>query len=94
MIHYARLDKSARLMAFLRFLQVNRQGATTRQIQDQAGVCNPNTAAAELRRQGYPVTCRFTRTTDEGKRIYTYRLEAMGKKNFRFDKTKKGGSAQ
>ncbi len=75
-IHAAKLSKSDRLTAFLAFLRLH-PGASTREIQTGADVCNPNTAASELRSLGYTVTCEFERVTESGRRIHRYRLQEV-----------------
>ena len=67
-MHAARIDNSARLR---RVLDVLRDQAphTTRDIIRAAGVCAVNSCIAELRANGYNISCR-----QAGRGIYQYQL--------------------
>lgn len=75
-IHAADLRKSKRLQRVYRFLEGG-QWRSTREIQREAEVCNPNTAKAELIANGCNVVCE-----QRGKYFY-YRMlkgvDYMGK---------------
>jgi hypothetical protein len=74
-MHFARLDKSARLRTVLEFLQgCGCRGATTRDIIQKCGVCAVNSIISELRRNGCRITCEFDIRTETAT-IYRYRLE-------------------
>jgi biotin operon repressor len=67
-MHHARLEHSPRLKRVLALLQDGRS-LTTLQIAFGAGVLAVNSAIAELRENGYTITCR--RTGD----IWNYQLQ-------------------
>lgn len=73
-MHYARLDKSARLQRLLSFL-ADGQEHTTMDIIRQASICAVNSAVSELRRNGHAVNCRPLGMSDDGARVYGYRLQ-------------------
>jgi hypothetical protein len=73
-IHFARLSHSPRLQRLLAYLQAYPGGRTTRQIITGARVMAVNSAADELRAQGFDIPCTFERVTADGSKIYRYRL--------------------
>lgn len=74
-LHYARLDKSPRLKRLLAYLRTRGdQGATTMEIIVGASVAAVNSAIAELRANGFTINCQPEGATDDGMRIYRYRL--------------------
>lgn len=79
-IHFAKLDKSSRLLRLLQVLRlVGSQGATTQQIIDWARVCAVNSAICELRRNGYVITCVFKGRNVRGSSVFRYTLIEGGK---------------
>lgn len=56
-MHAAHIEKSQRLMKVLTFLRRNGGSATTREISQACDVYAVNSIAAELRANGYCVTC-------------------------------------
>jgi hypothetical protein len=68
MIHYAKISNSQRLMRVLAFLS-DGQIYTTREIQQNANVCNAHTCVSELRANGYEIPC-----TCIGRGRFVYRL--------------------
>ena len=75
MIHAATLKTSPRLQRALKALKAHPKGLTTWAWGAAARICAPNTVAAELRAQGYPVECRYLGTDGDSK-LYRYRLGA------------------
>ena len=71
MIHAAKIESSKRLMRVLALLSDGR-AYTTKEIIDNAFVCNPSTCASELRANGYDISCKCI-----GRGLFEYRL--MGK---------------
>ena len=55
-IHYAKFAKSARLQRMLHLL-IDGKKHTTLDIIQSAGICAVNSAAAELRQNGFDVRC-------------------------------------
>ena len=72
-IHFARLSNSPRLQRFLKILSDGKKH-TTREIQVKAKVCNPNTAKAELKENGFNVDCKLREVTEDGSKIFEYQL--------------------
>lgn len=70
-MHFAKLNKSARLQ---RVLSVLLQGTpkTTRQIIREAHVCAVNSIIAELRANGISIHCQCVK-----KGVYHYKLEVL-----------------
>jgi hypothetical protein len=67
-MHAARIETSPRLQRVLETLQ--RGGRwTTRELIETAHVCAVNSAVAELRANGYPITC------ERRKNVWLYWLE-------------------
>ena len=73
-MHAATLGKSPRLRRVLAVLCDGREHST-RDLVIEANVCAVNSIIAELRANGFLVTCR-TVTDDHGERRWLYRLEA------------------
>ena len=73
-IHAADVSESRRLQRVLELLRSRPEGATTREIIAATGTCAVNSVAAELRQNGYNIECRYEGQSDEGMRIYRYRL--------------------
>lgn len=74
-MHYARLDKSARLQKFANLLSDGKRHST-REIIRLTEICAVNSAASELRRNNVPVECEYVGTTADGNRVYEYWLES------------------
>ena len=74
-IHAADFDRSERLQAVYALLS---DGAeyTTLDIIRGAGVCAVNSCIAELRKNGFVITCRQDCAPSTGKRVWVYRLHA------------------
>jgi hypothetical protein len=72
-MHYARLDRSPRLQRLLLLLSSGTH-YTTREIIAVTGICAVNSAAAELRANGYPVECAPVSRRTDGARVYEYWL--------------------
>jgi hypothetical protein len=72
-MHYARLSKSDRLQRLLSLLSSGTH-YTTREIIAITGICAVNSAAAELRANGYPVECAPVSRMTDGARVYEYWL--------------------
>ena len=71
-MHAARLAESPRLQRTLAVL-ADRREHTTRDILEAARVCAVNSTVAELRANGFSISCRQEVTPDG--RIWLYRLE-------------------
>lgn len=67
-IHAAKLERSPRLQRFLAVLKSAKLPLSTRTLQLEAEVCNPNSCAAELRENGFLIDC-----TQKG-RTFFYQL--------------------
>lgn len=74
-IRAASLDTN-RLQSVLAFLRERgERGATTLEIVERCKVLAPNTAIAELRERGIPVSkAKSERETDTGRRVFRYVL--------------------
>ena len=72
-MHAANLRSSERLQKVLDFLK-NRgtEGATTMEIVKGCGVCAVNSIIAELRQNGYTITCKQGNV--DGARVARYKL--------------------
>ncbi len=68
------VSPGSRYDKFLRFLEARGEaGATTREIQQGAPVCNVSATASELRAMGYPVSpAVLERVSEEGTKVYRY----------------------
>jgi len=73
-MHFAKLKNSARLNSILSLLR-DGESHTTREIIQRTGACAINSAAAELRANNIPVTCRYVGLTQERNRIYAYQID-------------------
>lgn len=73
-LHYAKLESSPRLQRALASLREHPKGLTTRQWIDRADICACNSVAAELRKNGYNVTCGFEGRSPTGSSVFRYRL--------------------
>ena len=74
-IRAARIQRSNRLLKVLHFLQTRgAQGASTREIIEKCDVCAVNSIIAEIRANGYPISCS-TKLSATGSRIATYVLQ-------------------
>ncbi len=74
-IHAARLGKSTRLQKVLDFLKLRGdEGATTREIIRETGMCAINSIITELRRNGLVIDVRGPVLSREGERVYRYIL--------------------
>ena len=74
-IHAGRVATSFRLRRVLEALRAaGDHGLTTRDIIAATGMCAINSIAAELRADGYSVSCEYEGMTSMGQRIYRYRL--------------------
>ena len=74
-IRAAKLARSNRLQKVLNFLATRgAQGASTREIIRECDVCAVNSIIAELRANGYPISCSSTLSAT-GTRISTYVLQ-------------------
>ena len=69
-MHYAKLDKSARLQRVYEYLNRSKSEKTTMDIIKAANVCAVNSIISELRRNGFEI-----KTRREG-RLYYYKLVA------------------
>lgn len=69
-MHYAKLDKSARLQRVYEYLNRSKSEKTTMDIIKAANVCAVNSIISELRRNGFDI-----KTRREGG-IYYYKLVA------------------
>lgn len=76
MIHFANAKKSNRLRKVLSYLKDRgNRGATTRDLVEATGQVAINSIAAELRAQGYRISCTFQGRSLEGNSIFRYRWE-------------------
>ena len=76
-MHAANLSKSERLSRLHRLLVRADKPLTSLQIQRKTGSMAVHTDIAELRANGIPVgPARYESTTAEGRRIFSYALEA------------------
>jgi hypothetical protein len=74
-MHFAKLDKSARLRRVLIFLRLRgKQGATTFEIITQARVAAVSPAISELRANGFGIDCHQERDGDA--KVFRYKLTA------------------
>lgn len=74
-MHAANVEKSFRLRRMLAALQDARHyGATTYDLQVQTGSMAVHSDVAELRANGYLVSCDCEGTTQSGRRINRWRL--------------------
>lgn len=72
--HPARSKRLARTLDVL--IEARGYHVTTLNIQKRTGSMKPSTDIDDLRRAGYPVSmAKHEVTTDEGRRIYSYRWE-------------------
>lgn len=74
-MHAANAKKSKRLQATLRALRRSQRGCTTRQLARATGSVAPHSDVAEIRANGFNVSCTYEGTTPNGRRVYRYRLE-------------------
>ena len=75
MIHAGNLATSKRLQRALAYLRAKGQRGTTGLAWCEfARIMNSGTTASELRANGITVTCEFERVTDDGAKVYRYRL--------------------
>ena len=75
MIRAAKLERSPRLQAFLRFLEDRGdRGATTFEIAQETRSCAVHTDCSELRANGFVIDVRQV-GHENGRRIYLYRLK-------------------
>ena len=72
-LHAARLDRSPRLQRTLAALR-DGEWHSTRDILRDAHICAVNSCIAELRANGYVITCQ-QRIGSDGRRLFFYRLE-------------------
>ena len=49
-------------------------GATTKEIADAVGCENAATWISALRQNGYVIECKYERLTEDGKKVYRYKL--------------------
>jgi hypothetical protein len=75
-IHAADVAESRRLQRVVEALKLSPDGLTTREIITRTGTCAVNSVVSELRANGYAIECRYMGKSDEGMRIYNYRLTA------------------
>jgi hypothetical protein len=54
------------------------RGATSLEVSRVCGTVSAATDASDLRRCGFSVECSFERMSDEGRRVYRYRLVEEG----------------
>lgn len=73
-LHFASVKTSERLQRALAVLREYPGGVTTRQWINRANICACNSVAAELRAQGYPITCTFEGRNVRGSSVFRYRL--------------------
>jgi hypothetical protein len=74
-IHAANPAKSDRLKrVLLALIEAGERGLTTRDLIRITEQCAINSIASELRVAGHVVTCDYERTTEQGQRVYRYRL--------------------
>ena len=71
---HARLENSARLQ---RVLEVLKDGKwhTSLEIAMKARTVAPGSCISELRTNGFDIECRYRETTEEGRRVFEYRLK-------------------
>ena len=75
-MHKANLSRSPRLQRLLAALQDGRAHSTMELIRE-AGICAVNSAVAELRLNGYRVSCHVGRNTEQGRRGRVWRYQLM-----------------
>ena len=71
-IHAACSERSGTHQKALALLR--RCEPTTIEIREATNVCNVTVLISELRANGYDIRCRYVGATEEGKRVYRYRL--------------------
>lgn len=77
--HAARLESSPRLRTLLAaLLKAGDRGLTTREIFERTGSMAVHSDAAELRANGYRVSCVQEGRTDAGRKVFVYRLVGVG----------------
>lgn len=74
-MNYARLEHSPRLRKLMAYMADGKERSTLEIIRD-LGICAVNSAMAELRRNGIPISrARRDGTTPEGNAVYKYQWE-------------------
>lgn len=77
---HARLENSARLQ---RVLEVLKDGKwhTSLEIAMKARTVAPGSCISELRTNGFDIECRYRETTEDGRRVFEYRLKREEQKD-------------
>ena len=77
---HARLENSTRLQ---RVLEVLKDGKwhTSLEIAMKARTVAPGSCISELRTNGFDIECRYRETTEEGMRVFEYRLKREEQKD-------------
>jgi len=79
-MHAGRIETSKRMQELLALLtERGATGATSLEITQRTGALNPPTEVSALRkrlreRDGMDILCSFDRVTENGSRVYRYRL--------------------
>ena len=74
-MHAGKIGSSKQLTAALHALvDAGKRGVTSLELAQAAGTVAPATVVSALRQNGYIITCKYERTTPEGKRVYRYTL--------------------
>jgi hypothetical protein len=77
-IHFAKIEKSPRLRRLLAYLlECGENGATTREINNDASIMAVSTAVAELRLNGFVIDCHFQGRTVQGSSVFRYVLAPL-----------------
>lgn len=76
-MHYTKLDKSSRLQKILQYLHKRGdRGATTAEIATKFKLQSASTWLSMLRHNGVDVLCEYVKTTDDGAKIFRYKVSA------------------
>ena len=78
--HHARVENSARLQRVLDVLSDGRWHSSL-EIAMKARTVAPGSCVAELRSNGFDIECRYRETTEEGRRVFEYRLKREEQKD-------------
>ncbi len=75
LMHYASLKRSKRLQRMAKLLS-DKLPHSTMEIARKANICAVGTAASELRKNGMSISCEYFGKTNDGEKIYHYRILA------------------
>jgi len=74
-MNYAKLESSPRLQSVLSYLrECGTRGATSWQVMQACRCVDSHTGVSELRRNGFEITCKRERDSENGRAVYRYTL--------------------